>query len=253
MANQYCTSCGTQLGETQNFCIACGRRMGRAAISSAPAAEDVERNQVISQPVQHPAAPRPRPPQHTSPALDPRPAAQSKYAPIRTGGYLGIMLLMLIPVVNIILLILWALGSCQKVNKRSFARATLIFGVIIIALSLVAGYFIKIELQTLAKTYGLTQDKGEEANGFGLWGLLEAWKSIPGLGNLSALPGEWDETTLREAGISEKEINMLRAVGQQDRQALWDQGYSEEETDQLFQLTKGKTGSLLGIQEQKNP
>ena len=41
----------------------------------------------------------------------------SKYEPITTGGYIGIFLLMLLPLINLILLIIWACGGCQKVNK----------------------------------------------------------------------------------------------------------------------------------------
>ena len=66
-----------------------------------------------------------------------RPAAQgpqeevappkgSKYEQISTLGYVGILLLLAIPVVGPILMIAWACGGCRKVQKRRFARAKLI-------------------------------------------------------------------------------------------------------------------------------
>ena len=56
--------------------------------------------------------------------------------PITTAGYLGIFLLMAIPVVNLLLLIIWACGGCRKVNKRNFARAAWILILILFILNL---------------------------------------------------------------------------------------------------------------------
>lgn len=39
-------------------------------------------------------------------------------------GYLW--LLMMLPLINLLLLIVWACGGCWKINKRNFARAMLI-------------------------------------------------------------------------------------------------------------------------------
>ncbi len=59
----------------------------------------------------------------------------SKCSSISAAGWLGIILLLLIPGINLILLIIWACGCCQKKAKASFARAALlvllIFAVII--------------------------------------------------------------------------------------------------------------------------
>jgi len=63
------------------------------------------------------------------------PSNKSKYEPISTKGYIGIWLLMMIPVVNLLLLIVWACGGCRKINKRNFARSMLIVG----AVSMVIG------------------------------------------------------------------------------------------------------------------
>ena len=63
-----------------------------------------------------------------------------------TGGFIGIFLLMLIPIVNLILLIVWACGGCRKVNQTNLARAMLVLMLIGIVLSmllaLVGGLFL---------------------------------------------------------------------------------------------------------------
>ena len=65
---------------------------------------------------------------------DTRPAKESRYAPVGSLEFFGIFLLMLIPVVNIVLLLVWAFGGCKKINKRNFARAYLVMLVLFIGL-----------------------------------------------------------------------------------------------------------------------
>lgn len=71
--------------------------------------------------------------------VEPPPPAGSRYAPVTTGGFIGIFLLMLIPVVNFILLIVWACGGCRKVNKTNLARAMLVLMLLGAALALLVG------------------------------------------------------------------------------------------------------------------
>ncbi len=67
----------------------------------------------------------------------------SKYEPISTWGYIGIMLLMCIPVVGFILVLVWAFGGCRKLNKRNLARASLIMTVISIIIAVIIGFAVK--------------------------------------------------------------------------------------------------------------
>lgn len=59
------------------------------------------------------------------------------YKPISVLGYLGIFLLMCIPLVNIILLFVWAFSKDTNKNKKNLAIASLIMIVISIVLSIV--------------------------------------------------------------------------------------------------------------------
>ena len=253
MANRFCTSCGAPLEEDKKFCTACG----------APAAAEGNQN-----PAQEPAA-APQPARASAPAAVQAPTYQEPppqaayapaqpagkpaglYAPIGTLGWLGIMLLLLIPIVNIILLIVWAVGGCQKAVKRSFARATLIFLVISIVLGLVVGHFAKQAINSFLQESGITQQFGDIPGGMGVEDLFGALtgEDVPGLtggaqgsgGGMEALDalfpdGVFDEQILVDAGCSPEEIEMFRAVMANDRQALLDMGYSEQEVDMVLQM-----------------
>ncbi|MDO5571122.1 MAG: zinc ribbon domain-containing protein [Bacteroidales bacterium] len=74
------------------------------------------------------------------------PPVGSRYAPVSTGGFICIFLMMLLPIVNLILLIVWACGGCRKVNQSNLAKAMLVLMLIGIVLSvlivLIGGLFL---------------------------------------------------------------------------------------------------------------
>ncbi len=59
--------------------------------------------------------------------------------PLSFGTYMLLFLLMLIPVVNIVLLCMWAFGRQVNTNKRNFSRAALVYMAIGIVVSVVMG------------------------------------------------------------------------------------------------------------------
>ena len=83
------------------------------------------------------------------------PAKGSKYEPITAWGYIGIMLLMCIPIVGIVLTIIWACGGCRKVNKRSLARASLIMMAVGFVISLIMGFVLKGVMNSAIEASGL--------------------------------------------------------------------------------------------------
>lgn len=125
-----CTNCGSQVADGVKFCTSCGTAI--ATVTTSPPV------QPAPQPIQQPA-----PPTYAVPAApargDAAPPQGSKYEPISTGGFFGIMLLMLIPIVNFLLLIIWACGGCRKVNKQNFAKAMLLWMLVGIGLSVLIG------------------------------------------------------------------------------------------------------------------
>lgn len=109
----FCTNCGQQVADGVKFCTACGSPMNA--------------------------------PQETSdvaqPSYAPQPTVYQE-EPISTGGYIGILLLMAVPLVNLICLLVWACGGCRKVNKRNLSRAILVLmliGIVLGGLAMLAG------------------------------------------------------------------------------------------------------------------
>ena len=58
----------------------------------------------------------------------------ANYRPVTTGEWMLTYLLMCVPIVNFILLFVWAFGSNTPVSKSNWAKASLIWGVIGIAI-----------------------------------------------------------------------------------------------------------------------
>ncbi len=155
----FCTFCGAQVPDDIKFCTGCGKPMPpqvkvqpplQAQPQVQPQVQPQAQPQVQPQPVTPPpppaytapASPQPQPQPAYAAPVPPPPQPQpvyatpadpnaplppgSKYEPITTGGYIGIMLLMMLPLINFILLLVWACGGCRKVNKTNFARAMLV-------------------------------------------------------------------------------------------------------------------------------
>ena len=122
----YCTKCGTQVADGVKFCTSCGSPMGAA-----------------------------------QPQPQPQYAPVYTEEPISTGAYIGIFFLLMLPVINLILLIVWACGGCNKKNKTNLSRALLVWmligaligGIIALAGGLLFGDSIN-ELMELGKEMG---------------------------------------------------------------------------------------------------
>jgi amino acid transporter len=78
-----------------------------------------------------------RPAQPTTVAAPAAPqTVETKERPISTGGWFGILFLLALPVLNLLLLIIWAVGGTGRVNKKNFARAVLLWMAIGVVLSI---------------------------------------------------------------------------------------------------------------------
>ena len=151
----YCTKCGTQVADGVKFCTSCGSPMRAAQPQAAP-----------QQPQPQAAQPQPQPQQQAyaqQPYAQPQPQYAPVYTeePISTGTYIGIFFLLMLPVINLILLIVWACGGCNKKNKTNLSRALLVWmligaligGIIALAGGLLFGDSIN-ELMELGKEMG---------------------------------------------------------------------------------------------------
>lgn len=144
MTDKLCSCCGATVSEANRFCPDCG-----AAIKREEAPQTVSEVQPIPTPPSVPVTVAQ--PQSVQPQLSPQPVqpeeytpgADSKYQPISTWGYIGILFLMGIPCVGLVVMAIWAFGDCRKVNKRNLARAALIMSVVGMIVSLIMGVVVK--------------------------------------------------------------------------------------------------------------
>ncbi|MGI5972025.1 MAG: hypothetical protein ACOX7P_09960, partial [Oscillospiraceae bacterium] len=113
-----------------------------------------------------PVRPAP-PPSINTPPVQTAPSYQQAYAPpqstaysgqlgdepLRVGQYIGMFLLMCVPILNIILLFVWGFGSSANLNKKNFARAALILCAILLIFWIVAGGIIGASLGSIIRGY----------------------------------------------------------------------------------------------------
>ena len=59
--------------------------------------------------------------------------------PVSLGEWIITLIILAIPLVNLIMLIVWAVSGNTNPSKQNYARATLIIGAIFIALAVVIG------------------------------------------------------------------------------------------------------------------
>ena len=128
------------------------------------------------QPVyQQPAYAQPAPvyaqpaPVYAQPGQEPAPGPDSRYGLISTWGFIGIMLLLCIPIIGFILMIVWACGGCRKYQKRNLCRAMLIFMAVSLVISLILGFAIKglvsSAIDTVKDQIGVSTGTEEDAGG----------------------------------------------------------------------------------------
>ncbi len=167
---RFCTECGSKLGDGAMFCSNCGTKCQvqveepkaepaagaepeiiaepaavEPAIELEPAAEPIPQPEPEPEPQPAPApiVPPPEPSRQTPPPpspaqiLDPAPASNSRYSPVSAWRWVGIYLLLGIPLVGFILTIVWACGGCKRVNVRNMARGMLLYYLLWFAIALI--------------------------------------------------------------------------------------------------------------------
>lgn len=126
------------------------------------------------QPVyQQPAYAQPAP-VYAQPGQEPAPGPDSRYGLISTWGFIGIMLLLCIPIIGFILMIVWACGGCRKYQKRNLCRAMLIFMAVSLVISLILGFALKGLVNSAIDTVKdqIGESTGTEEDAGGLAGLF---------------------------------------------------------------------------------
>ncbi len=126
-----CPFCGAEQPDNMSFCTECGKYIYRAPAASAPQT--------------------PPPSASTSTEMivrdnsvdnvwkgESKPDKKSEWATIGTWGWIGILLLLQIPILNFILVLVWSFGGARKNVKQTFARAILVLGLVSSIISIAA-------------------------------------------------------------------------------------------------------------------
>ncbi|MBQ2929183.1 MAG: zinc ribbon domain-containing protein [Clostridia bacterium] len=231
---KFCTNCGATLDDDKKFCTECGASVNETPAGAAPPPPPPPQSapQPQAAPVYaHTATATMPPPQSAyQPAAacggDMAPAKGSKYEPITTGGYIGIMLLMCIPIVGQILMIVWALGGCRKINKRNLARASLILMLVMMLLTALLGFLAKKAVEAAVERAGIAEqidalrdEKTGEIDLNALSGLLGENPGLSGLlgensklGDLSELAGMLEQFQNLDAGEMESLMQQMEQM-----------------------------------------
>lgn len=145
----FCEQCGKDIPENSKFCAGCGAKVEPVAEVSAPVESEVEQPTPPPQTEQAP----PPPPPPTPPPVQPVPVPSARYnsgdnliKPLGIGSYIGILILMAIPIINLVMLLVWSFSDTVNLNKKHFAIAVLIM--------LLISILISIALVILAATVG---------------------------------------------------------------------------------------------------
>ncbi|MBQ6426059.1 MAG: zinc ribbon domain-containing protein [Clostridia bacterium] len=131
-----CPYCGAQQPEETRFCTECGKYIGKPEEESAEQAVPAA---VVPAVQAQPAEIKPAP---VEPEPESAPAKDSPWATIGTWGWIGILLLLHIPVINVVMVILWSFGVAKKRVKQSFARAVLVLALVALLVMIVSAIVI---------------------------------------------------------------------------------------------------------------
>ena len=136
----FCGKCGAPVEEGAVVCSSCGEVIASVAApaDSAPVAESAP----IAEPTPVQAQPVYQQPVYQQPVYQ-QPVYQQPVIPegysetVSMGEWIGSMLLMMIPVVNFILILVWAFGGTKK-SKSNYFKACLILYLICFVIAIIA-------------------------------------------------------------------------------------------------------------------
>ncbi len=112
-----CPNCGTNNPDGTRFCSGCGVKIDAPAQPAQPA--NTQQQPVYQQQVFNNAP------------------ADPNAAPMKTSEWFWMMLVLALPIAGFICTLVWAFGSNVNQNRKNFCRATLMWVLVSIAISIV--------------------------------------------------------------------------------------------------------------------
>lgn len=138
----FCEKCGKEIPENSKFCSGCGTKVLVAesvepVVEPEPVAEVEQIAEPTAPPKEKQASPPPSPIQPVPPVSNTRYNSKGNLVkPLSIGAYIGMFILLCIPIVNLIMLLVWSFSDTVNINKKHFAIAQLIMILIGILLSI---------------------------------------------------------------------------------------------------------------------
>jgi len=126
----FCEQCGKEIPENSKFCAGCGAAVELAEpvaqvvepeSKQAPAAEPIEQPPKAQQ---APPPPRPQPVSVAQASTAQYSSKDNLIKPLSIGSYIGIIILMAIPIINLIMLLVWSFSDTVNLNKKHYAIDT---------------------------------------------------------------------------------------------------------------------------------
>lgn len=140
----FCEQCGIEIPENSKFCAGCGAKVEptepivqatEPEAEPAPTPEPAEAPKVQQTPPPPPPVPAPVVNTNQNTSYNNR---DNLVKPLSIGAYIGMFILLMIPIVNLIMILVWSFSDSVNINKKHFAIAQLILILIGIVLSIVA-------------------------------------------------------------------------------------------------------------------
>ncbi len=134
----FCGKCGAPVDDGAVVCASCGEAVVSAAepVNSVPVVESAP----VAEPTPFQAQPVYQQPVYQQSVYQ-QPVIPEGYSEtVSVGEWIGSMLLMMIPVVNFILMLVWAFGGSKK-SKSNFFKANLILVLIGVVIGVLIGVF----------------------------------------------------------------------------------------------------------------
>lgn len=129
-----CNKCGAQINDNAQFCTSCGSAVERQA--PAPVQTNQQANNGYQAPDYGYGYQQPQP-THQTVYVNQQPSIHMDEH-VSVGGWIGRWLLLMLPIVNIVMLFVWAFGGTRQYSLKTWARAQLILTLIFVVLAVIA-------------------------------------------------------------------------------------------------------------------
>ncbi len=118
-----CRRCGASVKEDDKFCMVCGADLEKTRVDETQyRTQQTQQEHQEQQEQQTGGTWQKQAPKNTEEVL---------HKPLSFGEYLLLFLVLAIPILNIILLLVWSFSKEENTNRKNFARAALIYVVVI--------------------------------------------------------------------------------------------------------------------------